>query len=71
MKNLNFLLTEFSYSIKNFEETLKDLISTKSNKKLFEKHNEQHLYERLVFSHLNELDEIKEGQDYIINQLNS
>ena len=71
MKNLNFLLTEFSYSVKNFEETLEDYRSTKRNKKMFEEANEQYLYERLVFNHLISLDEIKESQDYIINQLNS
>ena len=71
MKNLNFLLTEFSYSIKNFEETLEDYRSTKRIKKVFEEANEQYLYERLVFNHLISLDEIKLNQDYIINQLNS
>ena len=71
MANLNYLLEEFSYSVKNFEETLEDYRSTKRNKKMFEEANEQYLYERLVFNHLISLDEIKESQDFIINQLNS
>lgn len=71
MKNLKQLLANFSYSIDNFEEILKELKSIKENKKMYEDANEQYLYERLVFGHLNMLDEIKLTQDSIINHLNS
>ena len=71
MKNLEQLLANFSYTIKNFEDTLEDLKKIKENKKMYMEANEHYLYERLVFGHLNMLDEIKLTQDSIINHLNS
>lgn len=62
---------EFSHSAKNFEETLADLKNIKENKKMYEEANEHYLYERLVFGHLNMLDEIKLYQDCLINRLNN